>query len=191
MFMRHRLFYASGLLALATFVLVAAAEAQTTAVGPYYATPSWDQTLTCSTPANCPRFVVLSNFGSQAVLDRETGLVWERSPDQTPTAWVVGSAACRNKLVGKRFGWRLPTIEELMSLMDGDPANTDEPRLPPGHPFLGLVPTFYWSTTTDPDFPDRAYILRFSVQVFGGLVVKHVNSIPSWCVRGGPVSDRQ
>ena len=54
---------------------VGSAIAQTTAVGPYYATPSWDQTLSSST-----RFIVLSNMGSAAVLDRETGVVWERSP---------------------------------------------------------------------------------------------------------------
>src|SRR5689334_6098081 len=50
-------------------------NAQTTAAGPYYATPSWDQTLPAST-----RFIILSNFTSEAVLDRDTGLVWERSP---------------------------------------------------------------------------------------------------------------
>jgi hypothetical protein len=44
------------------------AGAATTANGPYYATPSWDQTLPAST-----RFIVLSNFASEAVLDRETG----------------------------------------------------------------------------------------------------------------------
>ncbi len=43
--------------------------------GPYYATPSWDQSLPVTT-----RFVVLTNFASDAVLDRETGLVWEKAP---------------------------------------------------------------------------------------------------------------
>jgi len=37
-------------------------DAQTTAAGPYLATPSWDQKLACETPATCPRFVVLSNW---------------------------------------------------------------------------------------------------------------------------------
>jgi hypothetical protein len=45
------------------------ASAQTTANGPYFATPSWDQTLPAST-----RFIVLSNMNSDAVLDRETGV---------------------------------------------------------------------------------------------------------------------
>jgi len=49
------------------------AFAQTTAAGPYYAVPSWDQTIACTASANCPRFVVLSNMNNDAVLDRETG----------------------------------------------------------------------------------------------------------------------
>ena len=64
-------------LGLATFA-VTPAHAQTTANGPYYAMPSWDQQLPAST-----RFIVLSNWNSEAVLDRETGLVWERAPDRT------------------------------------------------------------------------------------------------------------
>lgn len=49
--------------------------AQADSAGSYYPTPSWDQTLPAST-----RFTVLSNFAGAAVLDRNTGLVWEKSP---------------------------------------------------------------------------------------------------------------
>src|SRR5688500_11468228 len=67
----------------------AGARAQTVAPGPYYATPSWDQTLACNTIATCPRFIVLSNMNSDAVLDRETGLVWERAPSTfPPLSWL-------------------------------------------------------------------------------------------------------
>src|SRR5262249_54800244 len=44
-----------------------------TAVGTYFVPPSWSPTLAASA-----RFVILSNFSSDAVLDRETGLVWAR-----------------------------------------------------------------------------------------------------------------
>src|SRR5215472_9762541 len=54
------------------------ASAQTSGAGPYYATPSWDQSIPAAT-----RFVVLTNFASAAVLDRETGLVWEKTPKTT------------------------------------------------------------------------------------------------------------
>ena len=60
---------------------VRSADAQTASAGPYYATPSWDQTPSST------RFVVLSNWNNEAVLDRETGLVWEkrRAHPLTPT----------------------------------------------------------------------------------------------------------
>ena len=45
------------------------------AVGPYYALPAWDQKKGAAN-----RFVVLTNWNSAAVLDKETGLVWEKTP---------------------------------------------------------------------------------------------------------------
>src|SRR5713101_6294178 len=69
--MRHTVSTAVGLVVLTVGLIVNQAPAQTTANGPYYATPSWDQTLACTTLATCPRFIVLSNFNNQAVLDRE------------------------------------------------------------------------------------------------------------------------
>ena len=79
-----------GCVAVGTLVLASGpAQAQTTANGPYYATPSWDQKLQCDTLTTCPRFIVLSNWNSEAVLDRETGLVWERSPGDTNGDGVV------------------------------------------------------------------------------------------------------
>src|SRR5437660_12527200 len=65
--MKHRLLYVFGLVVLGSLWL-AAGPAAADAVGPYYAAPSWDQTLAAST-----RFIVLSNMNGDAVLDRETG----------------------------------------------------------------------------------------------------------------------
>src|SRR5947208_16080459 len=72
----------------ATMMAMGAGPAQAvTSAGPYYAEPSWDQQLQCDTQATCPRFIVLLNWSSAAVLDRETGLVWERSPATTRHFW--------------------------------------------------------------------------------------------------------
>jgi hypothetical protein len=79
------------------------AQAQTTQNGPYYATPSWDQTLPAAT-----RFVVLSNLNSDAILDRETGLVWTRfiisNSPQPPFPWGDAVRLCRFTAIGGRLG---------------------------------------------------------------------------------------
>ena len=103
--MRHGLIYTSGFLVLGTLTLwTRAAQAQSTAVGPYYATPSWAQTFACTTPATCPRFVVLSNFNSGAVLDRETGLVWERAPNTSQFSYFDAQVHWRACLDGLLIG---------------------------------------------------------------------------------------
>jgi hypothetical protein len=160
------------------------AEAQTTANGPYYATPSWDQSLPAST-----RFIVLSNFNNQAVLDRETGLVWERSPSLSGS-WAVVSAQCIARTNGGRFGWRLPTIQELGSLLD--PTATSLPPLPAGHPFIGISGLGqFWSATESVLFPGDYYFALWDVSDVSTLVVQlhgvaaNKSTLSGWCVRGG------
>jgi hypothetical protein len=50
-----------------------------------------------------------------AVLDRETGLVWEQTPDSTAFTWAAALDHCTMLLDGGKLGWRLPTDEELGS----------------------------------------------------------------------------
>jgi Protein of unknown function (DUF1566) len=195
--MRHKLLCTLGVvvLTLAGFAVNPAGAA--TAAGPYYANPSWDQTLPSDT-----RFIVLSNMGSNAVLDRETGLVWERSPlapclsafcsipEPGSRTWSEAQARCLHLRTGGRLGWRLPTVQELASLIDGDPANTSNPRLPPGHPFSSNVQSdFYWSATTLATEPSDAWVVGF----FGGDVIVTGKNLGRfvWCVRGGQGVDPQ
>jgi hypothetical protein len=175
------------ILALAVLTIVigtVTARAQTTAVGPYYATPSWDQTLPSST-----RFIVLSNFNNQAVLDRETGLVWERSPSTNTFIQPLASQHCVNLSLGTRKGWKLPTIQELASLVD----LSVTPMLPSGHPFTNVQvsdSSFYWSSTISSVVSPLGWrALRFSDGAggsSGGGVV-----LLAWCVRGGQGVDVQ
>jgi len=189
--MKHQGCWALGLGILTLALVASPAAAQTTANGPYYATASWDQTLPSST-----RFIVLSNLASAAVLDRETGLVWERSPRSAVETIELGSASCLTATTGNRAGWRLPTVNELASLFD--PSQTSIPFLPPGHPFTG-VPlsgnTFFWSATpavsqidhhlsvSYTDFPITALFLH-SVASDGAVAIP-------WCVRGGLLAEPQ
>ena|SRR5436190_20165204 len=181
--MRRNFLYVC-VIAIAGLILCAdSAHAQTTAFGPYYATPSWDQTLACATAANCPRFIVLTNFNNEAVLDRETGLVWERSPGQTDALFN----ACVQRNVGGRGGWRAPDVQELRSLVDSSQSN---PSLPAGHPFLGVrfeggfIPDFYW-TSTQVRNADRLFVVGFSSGFTSNVSPDFPVGIRIWCVRGG------
>ncbi len=126
------------------------------------------------------RFRVLNQFNDEAVLDRETGLVWERSPtypDQQQ--WWGAFGFCYAKILGDRMGWRLPTLEELSSLVD--PTQSD-PALPVGHPFTN-VGAIYWTANTDIKIPSFSVALGFG----NGTIFSFTrsNTLFVWCVRGG------
>ncbi len=72
--------------------------------------PVWSQDL----PA-AERFVLV--LGGAAVLDKETGLVWEQAPNSDQASWLAAQPFCNDRTVGNRKGWRLPTVQELASLV--------------------------------------------------------------------------
>src|SRR5262245_28670726 len=115
----------------ATAVLVALSVLVSVAPARAGSVPTWDKTV-----SGAGRFRVLGAFDDQAVLDKETGLVWERtlSPAATPFSGAV--FACATLPVGNRRGWRLPTVEELASVMDLTQA---DPPLAADNPFENLV----------------------------------------------------
>jgi hypothetical protein len=156
---------------------------QTFQNGPYYANPAWDQQI----PA-AQRFIVLSNWNNLAVLDRETGLVWERTPDTDIGVWGDAINHCNFQVaIGNRLGWRLPSLQELGTLAD---KSQSFPALPAGHPFQGILGggpggTNFWSTTTLVSDPGFAIAVDFR---FGGVSAASKTNANvasrSWCVRG-------
>jgi hypothetical protein len=180
---------ASSLIALGS----STASAQTVANGPYYATPSWSQQLPAAT-----RFIVLANWvdanfpsGGAAVLDRETGLVWERSPSTSRFTWTFLQAAmhCNNSAVGNRRGWKLPTIQESASLIDPT-VPSPGPTLPAGHPFLNVQSSFYYSATTVSSWTGDAWVVFFDQGIVNVSDGKDISRFV-WCVRGGQGVDPQ
>lgn len=150
-------------------------QAQVTSNGPYYATPSWDQTLPAST-----RFIILSNFNGEAVLDRETGLVWQKSPLELSLTWGKARDFCLKILVAGRSAWRLPSVFELSSLIDASAAPAL--ALPPGHPFTKIQEEAYWTATSSPIRTTDAWALSFHSLGPHGDDKNNTNAV--WCVRG-------
>ena len=155
------------------------AQAAVSGPGPYYAEPAWDQIK------GAGRFLILTNWNREAVLDKETGLVWEQSPQTAPATWFNARFDCGNKTTGNRKGWRLPSVHELASLVD--PSVSPGPTLPAGHPFIGVLLANYWSATTSAEFPTLAWGLDFT----GGGVFNadKTDNGQVWCVRGGMNAD--
>jgi hypothetical protein len=154
--------------------------------------PSWSQILPADDgPAdgcNSSRFTCV--FGGEAVLDKETGLVWERSPDERGVAvsWAAASGLCIRMTLGNRLGWRLPTVEELLSLYDPTaPVPSSQPRISSGHPFLNVRCSGerYWTATTSRTNNEYAYavdtygIANLTTRFKGPTVLHN-----TWCVRG-------
>lgn len=172
----------SGLIAvgLATSIYVPAAAG---ASKPAF--PSWSSQINAT-----KRFTVLTAFGGAAVLDTETGLVWEQSPSISIGTWGTARNRCNQFSIGGRFGWRLPTIQELASLID--PINTGgNPDLPPGHPFSNVQSSHYWSATTFADDASLAWHVNFHLGDVEVLGVKSSSLFFVWCVRGGSGVDPQ
>ena len=154
------------------------------------------------------RFNVLSTWNNQVVLDRETGLLWEQAPfcSDTPNGCANfdfhqnALFHCNNRIVGNRLGWRLPTIQELLTLIDPSTAG-----LPAGHPFFGGLPPSegiltadFWSAT---EFENNVDVSTFAwfANFFPGnasefaQVDSKFSSIGHfvWCVRSGEAVNPQ
>ena len=125
-------------------------------------------------------------MASAAVLDRETGLVWEKAPSTTGFQWFSALSRCVQLNLGGRKGWRLPTIQDLASLFDSTQAN---PALPSGHPFTVPVGSGYWSATTYVLNATSAWFVVTNDGIVDSFSDKSNGSLRAWCVRGGPGGD--
>jgi hypothetical protein len=86
-------------------------------------------------------------MGGEAVLDKQT------------------VKFCQDLEIGNQKGWRLPTKEELITLLDTSRSN---PALPEGHPFENYTDpntpdSAYWTGTTYEGNSNSAYYIYFSI----------------------------
>ena len=152
------------------------------AAAPEKAFPRWDTQIN-----DTSRFKVLADFGGEAVLDRETGLVWQQSIDPTDkVSWKGALGHCHTSTFGGRAGWRLPAENELATLVDPTVA-APGPVLPAGHPFSNVPtdPTLFWTATADRTDPTEALTMKF-VPSYQIEPAKITGLFIYWCVRGGP-----
>jgi hypothetical protein len=127
------------------------------------------------------RFTTLPTYNNAAVLDTETGLVWELAPQASAVTWNEARVLCATRETGGQKGWRLPAPSEMRSLV-GPAVDAPGPNLSPGHPFLNVQPTSYWTVVPEENQPSYAkYLDAFLGNV---LSLTRIYTFPVWCVRG-------
>lgn len=137
---------------------------------------SWDKKI-----PGASRFKLV--LDGEAVLDKETGLVWAKNARLSggTKSWMDAIWYCHDLTLGSRKGWRLPTVAELSSLVD--PTRTF-PSLPDDHPFVNTRSSQYWSSTSAETDSDYAwYVWMDSGRVQPQIKTQHYYI---WPVRGGP-----
>jgi hypothetical protein len=144
---------------------------------------AWDRKLSSAGGCASARFSCV--LAGEGVLDRETGIVWERrvNAQQEMLAWADAIVACAGQRAGGRLGWRLPTASELLSLIDAEGALV----LPAGNPFVFAFDGPYWSATTDATNGGMALTVSFSKGA-----ISDSKTIP-WhhlCIRSGEDTGR-
>jgi Protein of unknown function (DUF1566) len=141
--------------------------------------PTWDKKVS-------PNKRFSKRFDGAAYLDRETGIVWEASPSlgMTVTAWAGAAGGCQIIQVGGRGGWRLPSVEEFLSLLD---ASQSSPALPVGHPFQNIQNADYWTSSTG--FGNATVAVQVDVSNAAVSLLNKSNQRLRWCVRGGTGHD--
>ncbi|MDX2279614.1 MAG: DUF1566 domain-containing protein [Saprospiraceae bacterium] len=113
------------------------------------------------------------------VYDSLTGLEWQAFLPKDSNTWENALFFAENLLLEGKNDWRLPNIKELQSIND---ETRFQPSINPAV-FKGAVPGKYWSSTSLPNFPARAWYLdtRYGIVTYTEKTAKNL----ILCVRGG------
>ena len=126
----------------------------------------------------------------EAVLDKQTGLIWAMDNEilEKAVPWEEAVEFCQNVEIGGQKGWRLPKQDELISILDTSQSN---PALPEGHPFTkmreysygGQGNLDYWTSTEYVGDNKRAWVVFIS----NGMVMDDLKlfDFKVWPIRDG------
>jgi len=101
----------------------------------------------------------------KAVLDKQTGLTWARNANISEKALPYEESVklCQDVEIGGKKGWRLPTKDELISLLD---TSRSGPALPEGHPFTNVLVNAgncdYWTCSECEGDSKSAWMVRMT-----------------------------
>lgn len=104
--------------------------------------------LVMSGETHAQRFV---DNGDGTVTDTLTSLMWTKHANPFgPISWSEAMSMCSSFNISGVGGWRLPSKDELLFLYQA---------MQGGHPFTGIHPSNYWSSTISPDKLDGPWFV--------------------------------
>ena len=100
------------------------------------------------------------NNGNGTITDITTGLMWLKNANHfdKDMEWEESIDACENLNFAGHNDWRLPTVDELLSLID---RSNHDPALPDDHPFKNGQ-SDYWSASSYVPLPGLAWRVGMS-----------------------------
>jgi len=104
-----------------------------------------------------------TDLGNGIVRDNVTDLEWQQATAPDTYRWQEAFDYCSNLDLGGHDDWRLPTIQELSTLVDSgipDPGPTVNIDYFPDT--IGSAYSDYWSSSADAQIPNDAWIVHFS-----------------------------
>jgi hypothetical protein len=113
------------------------------------------------------------------VVDTRTKLTWQRNASTSTFAWADAKGACAS--VGASLGgtgWRLPTLKELMTLVDF--TQSTSPFID-ATAFQGALDGIFWTSTASTSPANTAWAVSFDAPATGAYDV--TDPYPVLCVR--------
>ena len=112
------------------------------------------------------------DLGNGIIRDTKTGLEWQAGSMRLAT-WQEQMDAVSNLDLGGYTDWRLPTIGELITLIDYS-------RVDPASTFPGMLPSWYWSSSSCAAYASSAWLVYFDggyVNSFGKAYSNHARYV--------------
>ena len=104
-------------------------------------------------------FADYTNNGDETFTDNVTGLIWQNSSDNNTNelSWIDAMNYCENLSISNNNNWRLPTINELITLINPLEYNPSIYNI-----FTYTANAYYWSSTTYINSKDEAWVVTFA-----------------------------
>jgi hypothetical protein len=134
--------------------------------------------------ARCVRGPALSGtltIGTDTVVDSMTGLEWQRtSLDDTARSWQAALRYCETLSHADRGDWRLPSIKELVTLVDETAAIAP---IIDAASFGASKASRYWSSTPAMTFSNERVAFTLDAGIGYTPIIKMTETAAARCVR--------